>query len=145
MAARLGNENVAEWTMGVLIGPRASAWVPCTARVRTPRAGLGCESRDMWVAPSAAGRPVRGGWPGVGTDRGRLAVGSRAQSSVGRANGLLGWAPAAPAAQVHAVPERRHFPEPVSGTFHARDVFAPVAGCLARGEPLLGFGPRIAD
>ena len=83
--------------------------------------------------------------PGVGTDRRPLAVGSRGQFFVGPDNGLLEWAIAAPDAQVHAVTERRHFREPVSRTFHARDVFAPVAACLARGEPLLGFGPRITD
>lgn len=34
--------------------------------------------------------------------------------------------------------------EPVSATFHGRDVFAPVAAALARGEPLAGAGDPLA-
>src|SRR5262245_2827968 len=49
MAARLGKENVAEWTIGVEIGPTAPPRVPCTARVRSPRAGRGLGSRVMGV------------------------------------------------------------------------------------------------
>ena len=34
--------------------------------------------------------------------------------------------------------------EPVSGTFHGRDIFAPVAAALAAGEPLAALGEPLA-
>ena len=37
------------------------------------------------------------------------------------------------------------FPEPVSHTFHGRDIFAPVAAHLARGMPIESVGPHIVD
>ncbi len=83
--------------------------------------------------------------PGVGTDRRPLAVRARGQLFVGPDNGLLEWGLADPGAEVHAVSERRYFRQPVSRTFHARDVFAPVAAHLARGETLGAFGARVAD
>lgn len=83
--------------------------------------------------------------PGVGTDRRALAVAARGQFFVGPDNGLLEWALASPDAVAHALTERRHFREPVSRTFHGRDVFAPVAAALARGEAIAAFGPRVAD
>jgi hypothetical protein len=83
--------------------------------------------------------------PGVGTGRRPLAVRARGQWFVGPDNGLLEWALGDPAAETHAVTESRWFRQPVSRTFHARDVFAPVAARLACGEPLAAFGPRIAD
>lgn len=83
--------------------------------------------------------------PGVGTNRRPLAVGGRGQVFVGPDNGLLEWALADPDAQVHVASERRYLREPVSRTFQARDVFAPVAAHLARGETLAAFGARIDD
>ena len=83
--------------------------------------------------------------PGVGTDRRALAVSARGQFFVGPDNGLLEWALASPEAAVHAITESRFFREPVSRTFHGRDVFAPVAAALARGEPIARVGARITD
>lgn len=83
--------------------------------------------------------------PGVGTARRALVARARGQWFVGPDNGLLEWALADPAAEVHAVTESRFFRRPVSRTFHARDVFAPVAAHLACGEPIAGFGARIGD
>jgi hypothetical protein len=83
--------------------------------------------------------------PGVGTDRRALAVAARGQCFVGPDNGLLEWALAAPGAEPHALTEARFFRSPVSRTFHGRDVFAPVAAALARGEQARAFGPRVAD
>jgi len=83
--------------------------------------------------------------PGVGTERRALAVAARGQLFVGPDNGVLEWALAAPGAEVHALTEPRYFREPVSRTFHGRDVFAPVAAALARGERILALGPRVAD
>jgi S-adenosylmethionine hydrolase len=82
--------------------------------------------------------------PGVGTDRRALAVSARGQFFVGPDNGLLEWALASPGTQVHAITERRFFREPVSRTFHGRDVFAPIAAALARGEAIAQVGPALA-
>jgi S-adenosylmethionine hydrolase len=43
------------------------------------------------------------------------------------------------------VAEERFFLSPRSGTFHGRDVFAPVAAALATGTPLSDLGPTVAD
>ena len=83
--------------------------------------------------------------PGVGTDRRALVVGARGQWFVGPDNGVLEWALSDRGARAHAATETRFFRRPVSRTFHARDVFAPVAARLACGEPIESFGPRIAD
>ncbi len=61
---------------------------------------------------------------------------------VGPDNGLLMLAAERLGGLVEAVdiglsPERR---EPVSATFHGRDIFAPVAAALAAGEPLASVG-----
>jgi hypothetical protein len=81
--------------------------------------------------------------PGVGTDRRPLAIAARGQFFVGPDNGLLEWALSDATAQVHAVTAAQHFRYPVSRTFHARDVFAPVAAHLACGEPIARLGNRI--
>jgi S-adenosylmethionine hydrolase len=83
--------------------------------------------------------------PGVGTERRALAVAARGQRFVGPDNGVLEWGLADPAAEARAATETRFFREPVSRTFHARDVFAPVAAHLALGEPLASFGPRVGE
>lgn len=79
--------------------------------------------------------------PGVGTARRPLAVRARGQWFVGPDNGLLEWALADPAAEVRATVEARFHREPVSRTFHGRDVFAPVAAALAAGEAFDALGP----
>ena len=83
--------------------------------------------------------------PGVGTARRAIAVQARGQWFVGPDNGVLEWGLSDPRAEVHALTESRYFRSPVSRTFHARDVFAPVAAHLACGEPIGRFGPRIKD
>jgi hypothetical protein len=50
----------------------------------------------------------------------------------------------APAIIRHITAER-YFLQPVSHTFHGRDVFSPVAGHMAGGVPPGRFGKRIAD
>jgi S-adenosylmethionine hydrolase len=82
--------------------------------------------------------------PGVGGARRAVALRTAEEERVlvGPDNGLL--VPAAErfggiaqAVDVSASPWRL---EPVSATFHGRDVFAPVAARLARGEPLTAAG-----
>ena len=83
--------------------------------------------------------------PGVGTARRALGVAAHGQFFVGPDNGLLEWAFTDPAAVCHSLENPRWFRQPVSRTFHGRDVFAPVAAHLAGGQPLESFGPRVAD
>jgi S-adenosylmethionine hydrolase len=61
---------------------------------------------------------------------------------VGPDNGLLTDVLAANAeARIHAITNAGLFRYDVSRTFHGRDIFAPVAGHLARGLPLEDVGP----
>ena len=46
---------------------------------------------------------------------------------------------------VRHVTTDRYFLQPISNTFHGRDVFAPVAGWLAKGVSPAEFGPVITD
>lgn len=73
---------------------------------------------------------------------------STGQLLVGPDNGLLALAVeqlggALEAVEIGRSPERL---EPVSATFHGRDIFAPVAAALAAGAPLAGIGePLVVD
>lgn len=74
--------------------------------------------------------------PGVGSSRAALAVSSDARYLVGPDNGVLSPAllmPGARAVELAILPG-------VSATFHGRDVFAPAAAALARGEPIDAIG-----
>jgi len=78
--------------------------------------------------------------PGVGTSRTSLAFGSRGHFFVGPDNGLFSGV--IRGAEVEAV----SLPTPLRAapTFHGRDLFAPAAAALARGEPLASLGERYA-
>jgi len=85
--------------------------------------------------------------PGVGTPRRAVAVraGSEERLLVGPDNGLLWPALERLGGAVEAVDVSlsRLRLEPISATFHGRDIFAPVAAHLARGAPLSEAGERI--
>jgi S-adenosylmethionine hydrolase len=74
--------------------------------------------------------------PGVGSSRAALAVASDGRFLVGPDNGVLSPALLVGAARVVALPLPAH----ASATFHGRDVFAPAAAALARGELLDTLG-----
>ena len=74
--------------------------------------------------------------PGVGSSRAALAVASDGRFLVGADNGVLSPALLIPGARVVAL----HVPSSASATFHGRDVFAPAAAALARGEPIDALG-----
>jgi S-adenosyl-L-methionine hydrolase (adenosine-forming) len=84
--------------------------------------------------------------PGVGSDRRALALrGSDGRLFVGPDNGLL-----VPAAEqdggieaAHEIANRAYALEPVSATFHGRDIFAPAAAHLARGVDVGELGPAL--
>jgi S-adenosylmethionine hydrolase len=84
--------------------------------------------------------------PGVGTARRPILASSDGYHFVAPDNGVL--------SMVYAREERIHvrhitsdhyFRQPVSNTFHARDVFAPVAGYLAKIVDSHKFGDEIED
>lgn len=83
--------------------------------------------------------------PGVGTSRRGIAVRARGLTFVGPDNGVLGVALATPGAECVALDRPHLFRAPVAPTFHARDVFAPVAAELAGGLALEDAGTPIAD
>jgi len=84
--------------------------------------------------------------PGVGTARRPLCVQAGGQFWVGPDNGL--FTPvllAHPDARAFLLQEERFFRQPVSATFHGRDIFAPVAARLACGLDPRELGPEVSD
>lgn len=84
--------------------------------------------------------------PEVGSERRALAAEAGGYRFVGPDNGIL--APVLSVqerARVHAITNAGLYRYEVSHTFHARDVFAPVAGRLAGGMALDEVGPPIDD
>ena len=84
--------------------------------------------------------------PGVGSRRKAIAVQTAKGVFVGPDNGVLSWALAKEKVRaIHALENEAYFLQPVSRTFHGRDVFAPVAAHLSRGVPIRKFGPALED
>jgi hypothetical protein len=84
--------------------------------------------------------------PGVGGPRRPLLAQIDDQLFLAPDNGLLSYPLASGTVQaVRVITAREYFLPKRSATFHGRDVFAPVAGHLARGVPAERFGPEIAD
>jgi S-adenosyl-L-methionine hydrolase (adenosine-forming) len=79
--------------------------------------------------------------PGVGSSRAAIAVASAGRYLVGPDNGLLSPALLPAGAHVIELP----IPANASATFHGRDVFAPAAAALARGERLDALGIAARD
>lgn len=74
--------------------------------------------------------------PGVGSNRAALALQSDDRFLVGPDNGVLSPALLAAGARAVELP----LPPRSSATFHGRDVFAPAAAALARGESIDALG-----
>ena len=84
--------------------------------------------------------------PGVGGPRRPLAARIDGRLFVAPDNGLLSCLLAgARRVEARHIANRRLLREPVSATFHGRDVFAPAAAHLACGFSLGRVGPRVAD
>jgi len=83
--------------------------------------------------------------PGVGTARRAIAVAAGESVFVGPDNGLLSWAVTAAggASRAVALTNRELWLDPVSATFHGRDIFMAVAARLAAGAELACAGPDI--
>lgn len=84
--------------------------------------------------------------PGVGSERRPIAVEARSGAHlVGPDNGLLSmaWAELGGAERAVEIAAPEVLLQPVSRTFHGRDVFAPAAAHLAMGAALEELGPPI--
>src|SRR5271154_4291968 len=83
--------------------------------------------------------------PGVGSARRTLLAEMAGQYFIAPDNGVLSMVFAREQAKVRHITSERYFLQPVSQTFHGRDIFSPVAAHLASGVTPGKFGPRIED
>ncbi|HEX4681754.1 MAG TPA: SAM-dependent chlorinase/fluorinase [Gemmatimonadaceae bacterium] len=79
--------------------------------------------------------------PGVGSARRGLAIVNDERFLIGPDNGVLSPALVVPGSHVAELPVS----PTASFTFHGRDVFAPAAAMIARGEPLEALGRAVDD
>jgi S-adenosyl-L-methionine hydrolase (adenosine-forming) len=84
--------------------------------------------------------------PGVGSARRPLVVRAGVHIFVGPDNGVLSLVyEREEAVSVRHITSEHYFRQPVSSTFHGRDIFAAVAGYLSKGVELAKFGEEITD
>jgi S-adenosyl-L-methionine hydrolase (adenosine-forming) len=84
--------------------------------------------------------------PGVGTARRPIIASSDRHNFVAPDNGVLSLMYAKEERlHVRHVSSDHYFVQPISNTFHGRDIFAPVAAYLAKGVDHEKFGPEIGD
>ncbi len=84
--------------------------------------------------------------PGVGTARRPIVVTSERHHFVAPDNGVLSLIYGREERlNVRHVTAEHYYLQPVSNTFHARDIFAPVAAYLAKGVDPAKFGEEISD
>jgi len=84
--------------------------------------------------------------PGVGTARRPILMSTEKHYFVAPDNGVLSLVyNREERIRVRHITGEHYFLQPVSNTFHARDVFAPVAGWLAKGVGSEKFGEEISD
>lgn len=84
--------------------------------------------------------------PGVGSQRRGIVVQACEQFFVGPDNGIFSYIYERESPFiVFELSERKYFRNPVSPTFHGRDIFAPVAAALANGVKPANLGKKIVD
>ena len=83
--------------------------------------------------------------PGVGTDRRPLLVSGDQQYFIAPDNGVLSVIFARESCTVRHVTAEHYFLNPISPTFHGRDIFAPVAAWLGKIGQSESFGEEISD
>lgn len=84
--------------------------------------------------------------PGVGSARRAIIASTERHQYVAPDNGVLSLLmEREKVSRVVSVEAEHYYRHPVSSTFHARDIFAPVAAYLAKGVDILKFGPEISD
>jgi S-adenosylmethionine hydrolase len=83
--------------------------------------------------------------PGVGTQRRPLLVSGEKQYFIAPDNGVLSMVFERESCIVRHITSEHYFLNPVSPTFHGRDVFAPTAAWLAKAFQTEAFGEEITD
>jgi S-adenosyl-L-methionine hydrolase (adenosine-forming) len=84
--------------------------------------------------------------PGVGTARRPIVMSTERQYFVAPDNGVLSMVYSREERiRVRHVTMQHYFLQPISSTFHGRDIFAPVAGYLAKGVDGEKFGDEVSD
>lgn len=81
--------------------------------------------------------------PGVGSERKSVIVETEKYIFVAPDNGVLSFLTERDIKRIIQITNEEYFLKPVSHTFHGRDIFAPVAAHLSRGENVEKFGPAI--
>jgi S-adenosylmethionine hydrolase len=83
--------------------------------------------------------------PGVGTARRPILMEAAGQYFIAPDNGVLAMIYGREPHKIRLISNGKYFRQPVSRTFHGRDIFAPVAAHLAAGVTPAQFGKRIED
>jgi len=84
--------------------------------------------------------------PGVGSMRRPILAETDEYLFVAPDNGVLSWVEARePRFTVRHITAERLFLQPISQTFHGRDIFAPAAAWLTKGVAPADLGPEICD
>jgi S-adenosylmethionine hydrolase len=83
--------------------------------------------------------------PGVGTERRPILVSGEKHFFVAPDNGVLSPIYEREACTVRHVTAEHYFLNPISPTFHGRDIFAPTAGWLSKAFQTEAFGEVITD
>ena len=84
--------------------------------------------------------------PGVGSNRRALAIECARQIFVGPDNGIFSWiCERENKYRAFSVTNEKLFRQPLSATFHGRDVFAPVAAALSSGTGIDELGPPVKE
>jgi S-adenosyl-L-methionine hydrolase (adenosine-forming) len=83
--------------------------------------------------------------PGVGTERRPLLVSGEKQYFIAPDNGVLSMIFERESCTVRHITAAHYFLNPVSPTFHGRDIFAPTAGWLSKAFQTEAFGEQITD
>ncbi len=84
--------------------------------------------------------------PGVGTTRRPLLVTTEKHVFIAPDNGVLSFVyEKEERISVRAITAEHYYLQPVSSTFHGRDVFAAIAGWLSKGTDVAKFGDEISD
>ena len=82
--------------------------------------------------------------PGVGSERRPLLAFAMEQYFIAPDNGILSCILAAEIeVEIRELTNKQYFLGSIGSTFHGRDVFAPAAAWLSRGEPIESFGPVV--
>ena len=83
--------------------------------------------------------------PGVGTPRRPVVLKEKGHFFVGPDNGVFTFILSSQRkTEGYEITRKEFFLDPLSETFHGRDLFAPVAGYLSLGQDPRRFGPRVA-